>query len=69
MNDTDKNTNICCKKHTVKANDALYCFGVIGALIYYFQHATTFGMVIFGIVKAIGWPAVVVYKVLQMLQL
>lgn len=48
---------------------ALYGIGTIGALIYYLQHATTFMMGILGIVKAIFWPAVIVYKVFQMLGL
>lgn len=48
---------------------ALYGIGMIGALVYYLQHATTFLMGLVGIIKAIFWPAVVVYKVLEILKL
>ena len=48
---------------------ALYGIGVIGALIYFLQHATTFVSVLVGIIKALFWPALVVYKVLEMLRL
>ena len=55
-------------KHNA-GSGALYGIGMIGALIYYLEHATTFLMGLIGIVKAIFWPAVVVYKVLEMLNL
>jgi hypothetical protein len=46
---------------------ALYGLGVIGALIYYLQQATNFLMGLLGFIKAFFWPAVVVYRVFQML--
>lgn len=45
---------------------ALYGLGIIGALIYFLQHATSFVDVIVGIVYAVFWPGVVVYKVLEL---
>lgn len=48
---------------------ALYGIGMIGALIYYLQHATTFLAGLIGIAKAIFWPAVVVYRVFEILNL
>lgn len=48
---------------------ALYFFGLVGSLVYFIQHAATFGDGILGIFKAIGWPGVLVYKVLEMLHL
>lgn len=47
---------------------AIYGVGVIGALIYFFQHASSFGAGVSGIVKAFFWPALLVYKALEMLQ-
>jgi hypothetical protein len=47
----------------------LYGFGLIGAAIYYLQHATTFWLGVIGIIKAIFWPAVVIYKVFEILHL
>ncbi len=49
--------------------DAVYGLGLIGALIYYIQHATTFGMGALGLLKAIVWPALLVYKVVESLGL
>lgn len=44
---------------------ALYGLGFIGALIYFMQAASGFGAVITGIVKALVWPAYIVYKLLE----
>jgi hypothetical protein len=46
---------------------AVYGLGFIGAAIYFIQMATTFGEGVVGILKAIVWPAILVYKVLQIL--
>ncbi len=51
------------------ASVPVYGFGFIGALVYYIQHATTFGMGVLGVLKAIVWPAMLIYKVLEMLKM
>jgi hypothetical protein len=48
---------------------AIYGLGIIGAAIYYIQHAGSFLMVLLGIFKAIFWPAVLLYKVLDLLKM
>lgn len=48
---------------------AVYGLGVIGALVYYIQHAVTFGAVVIGILKAFVWPAFLVYELLQFLRM
>jgi hypothetical protein len=48
---------------------ALYGLGVIGALVYFLQHATSFMDGVIGVFEAIFWPGVVVYKVLELLKL
>ena len=48
---------------------AVYGLGLIGALIYFIQHATTFEAGVLGILKALVWPALVVYKALELLGL
>lgn len=48
---------------------AVYGLGLIGALIYYLQHATTFASVLFGIIKAILWPAFIVFRLHEYLHL
>jgi hypothetical protein len=51
------------------AGSAIYGLGFIGALIYFIQTASTFGMGVLGFLKAIVWPAYLVYEVLKFLKL
>jgi hypothetical protein len=46
---------------------AVYGLGLIGALIYYIQQAEGFWMGVLGILKALVWPAFVVYDLLKFL--
>lgn len=48
---------------------AIYGLGLLGALVYFLQHATSFLDGIIGIFKAIFWPGVVLYKVLEILKM
>lgn len=48
---------------------AIYGLGVLGALIYFLQHATSFIDGLVGIIQAIFWPGVVLYKALELLKL
>ncbi|KKR39351.1 MAG: hypothetical protein UT72_C0010G0009 [Candidatus Woesebacteria bacterium GW2011_GWB1_40_101] len=48
---------------------AVYGFGLIGALIYYIQHATSFGEGVLGVLKALVWPAMLVHKLLGFLKM
>jgi hypothetical protein len=57
------------KKTVVHQNNAGYGLGFIGALIYFIQHATTFWMGVVGFLKAIVWPAFLVYKLLEFLKM
>ena len=45
--------------------NAVYGLGLIGALVYYIQHAHGFWAVVLGILKALVWPAFVVYDLLR----
>lgn len=60
------------QKHVQKVSDngggAVYGMGVVGALVYYLTHATSFQSVVVGIVKALFWPAFFVYKLIETLQ-
>ena len=47
----------------------IYGMAFIGGVIYYIQHATTFWVGVLGILKAIFWPAVIMYKVLELLKM
>lgn len=55
-------------KHGESATGAsLYGLGFIGAAIFYISTATTFWIGALGILKAIVWPAFLVYEVLMFL--
>jgi hypothetical protein len=42
----------------------IYFFGFIGSLVYYLQQSTTFWEGVLGVLKAMVWPAFLVYKLL-----
>ncbi len=56
-------------KNNGAAGGAVYGLGVIGAFVYYIQHATTFWIGIVGFLKALVWPAFLIYRVLGFLKM
>ena len=48
---------------------AVYCVGFIGAAVYYISTATSFWVGVLGFLKALVWPAFVVYELLKYLQM
>ncbi len=46
---------------------AVYGLGVLGAAVYYISHSTGFWMGVIGFLKAIVWPAFLVYGLLSFL--
>ncbi len=50
-----------------KGSSAVYGLGLIGAAVFYIQHAGTFGQGVIGLGKAIIWPAMLVYQALTLL--
>ena len=57
------------QKHSGGGGGAVYGLGMIGAAIYFIQHAPSFWDGIIGILKAIVWPAFVVYSLLDFFRL
>ena len=49
------------------SGSAVYGLGIIGAAIYYFSNATTFWLGVLGFLKALVWPAFLVYELLKFL--
>lgn len=47
---------------------AVYGLGFIGALVYYLQHAATFWIGVLGVLKALVWPAMLVYQLLAFIK-
>jgi hypothetical protein len=60
-------SSTCCtpKGGSSAGGGGIYGLAFIGALIYFLQHAETFWMGVLGVLKAIIWPAMIVYKVLE----
>jgi hypothetical protein len=48
---------------------AVYGLGLIGALVYYIQSATSFWDGVYGVFQALVWPAYLVYGLLHHLKL
>ena len=47
----------------------VYCLGFVGALFYFIQHSTSLVQGIVGFAKAVIWPAILVYRVLELFKL
>lgn len=47
------------------AAGGVYGLAFLGAVVYYIQHADTFWLGVLGVLKAIVWPAMLVYKLLE----
>lgn len=60
-----------CRKgiHNTCKDGAVYGFGFIGALVYFIGTAPTFWAGALGVLKAIIWPAMLVYHLLKYLGL
>jgi hypothetical protein len=54
-------------KSSGSAGDAVYALGIIGAAVYYISTATGLWMGVVGFLKALVWPAFLVYEVLKYL--
>ncbi len=48
--------------HNTASSGVVYGLGFIGAVIYFISHATGFWMGAIGFLKAIVWPAFLVYE-------
>ena len=51
------------------ASGGIYGLAFLGALFYYIQHAASFGAGVLGVLKAMVWPAVLIYKILEFLKM
>jgi len=49
------------------AGGAVYGLGLVGALVFFLQNADTFWVGALGVLQAIVWPAIAVYKLLSFL--
>jgi hypothetical protein len=44
-----------------------YCLGVLGAAIYYISTATSFWSGVLGVLKALVWPAFLIFEIMKYL--
>ncbi len=51
--------------HKTAPAGAVYGLGLIGAAVYFISHATGFWMGVLGFLKALVWPAFLVYDLLK----
>ena len=68
----DEEQKDCCRdrnqnRQATASGGAVYGLGMIGAAIYFISHAATFWLGVLGFLKAIVWPAILVYEALRAL--
>jgi len=71
MDKVNVQTHIAKKRYASKANGAglIWFLGFIGALVYYLNfHSGTFWLVVLAFLKALVWPAILVYHLLVFLK-
>lgn len=64
MNDKDRKSR---SYSGGRGTEAVYGLGVIGALVYYIQESDGFWHGVLGVLKALVWPAFLVYDLLKYL--
>lgn len=63
-----KEKDVCCRSYSASScGSGVYGLGFLGAMIYYISTATSFWNGALGILKALVWPAFLVYEVLKSL--
>jgi hypothetical protein len=62
-----KSKNICGNMACGGCSGCAYFLGVIGAAVYYISTATGFWNGVWGVIKALVWPAFVVFEVFKFL--
>ena len=69
--ETIEKVEVCCKSngwkdkknyHKCGSTGCIYGLGFIGAAVFFIQNAETFWMGVLGILKALVWPALLIYK-------
>lgn len=68
----ESNSYVFTDRRNIKkggVSSGIYGLAFLGALVYYLQHAATFGAGALGVVKALFWPAVLVYNIMEYLKM
>ncbi len=57
----------CCMPMAGSSPSCLYGLGFIGTVVYFWQTSPALGEKMFGILKAVVWPAILAFKAFEML--
>ncbi len=57
------------RETVVRQASPIYGLAWLGAVIYYIQHATSFGMGVIGVLKAIVWPVFLIHALMGFLKM
>ncbi len=60
------------RNNRMKHNNAfggIYALAFVGAAVYFIQHSTAFWEGVLGFLKALVWPAILMYKLLELLKM
>lgn len=68
-NSIEQNESKLKKKTYTSTGNGIYGLAFIGALVYFIQHADTFWMGVLGVLKALVWPAFLIYELLKFLKM
>ena len=66
----EEKSNDCNNRHYPHhsaSSGAVYGLGMIGAAVYFISHATTFWFGVLAFLKALVWPAILVYEAFKYL--
>lgn len=66
---THESGEACCKPSASPCSGALYGLGFIGALVYYISTATGFWVGVWGVIKALLWPAFLIFELMTFLMM
>ena len=59
--------NVCGTSGCYQSSGCIYGLGFIGAVIYYVSTAGTFGAGVIGVLKALVWPAFLIFELFKFL--
>lgn len=62
-----KESGSCCCWHHSHCGNGIYGLGFLGSAVYYISTATGFWMGVLGVLKAMVWPAFLIYGALKFL--
>jgi hypothetical protein len=65
----EKDNKNCSSKNSGGTPEAIYGLGFIGAVIYFISTASGFWVGVLGVLKALVWPAILIYEVFKYMKM